>query len=79
VVETAEQRFGKELQRTRKQCGLSQEELGFQADIHVSYVSQLERGTKSPSLGVVLRLAAALGRPAWEMVRATEEGLAHRE
>lgn len=59
-MRTPEHIFGKELKRIRRDCGLSQEELGFRADIHWSYVSQLERGLKSPSLGVMVRIAKAL-------------------
>jgi len=71
-VGTAEKRYGKELQKARASAGISQEDLADGAGVHVSYVSQLERGLKSPTLGVMLRLADALGCSAWELVQAAE-------
>jgi len=78
VVSSAEQLFGKEIQRARVACGISQEELGHRADIHSSYVSQLERGLKSPSLGVILRVAGALEHPASELIKAVEIAMSQR-
>ena len=45
----------------RRSCGLSQEQLAFEADIDRTYVSQIERGLGNPSLAVMCRLACALG------------------
>lgn len=42
--------FAKALKQLRKQKGLTQEALAFEVGIHRTYVSQLERGQKSPSL-----------------------------
>lgn len=70
---TPEHFFGLELKRTRLACGVSQQELAFRSDIHWSYVSQLERGKKSPSLGVVFRLARALEVPASTLILAVED------
>jgi len=72
TVSTAEVRFGKEVKKERESCKISQEELGFEAEIHSSYVSQLERGLKSPSLGVILRISKALNVPASELLRRIE-------
>ena len=69
---TVEIRFGKEVLRCRKERGFTQEELADRAEIHSTYVSQLERGRKSPTLKVIMRLAHALSRPASEMIRAVE-------
>lgn len=52
--------FGKVLQQLRKECGLSQEGLGFESGYHRTYISQLERGKKSPSLQTIFQLAEAL-------------------
>lgn len=54
--------------------GFSQEELADRAEVHSSYISQLERGVKSPTLGVIVRLARALGRPASDIMRAVDMG-----
>ena len=42
--------FAKVLRQLRKEKKLSQEKFGFEAGLHRTYVSQLERGLKSPSL-----------------------------
>ncbi|MBY0247167.1 MAG: helix-turn-helix domain-containing protein [Nitrospiraceae bacterium] len=72
---TAEQFFGEEIGRLRRTRGFSQEELGFQAGIHRTYVSQIERGIKSPTLVVILKLAQALGRPASQLIAEVEKQL----
>jgi transcriptional regulator with XRE-family HTH domain len=41
----------------------------------VTYISQLERGLKSPSLATLMLLGAALGTAAAELVAATEQVL----
>ena len=66
--------LGKEIARLRKRIGLSQEELGFRAEVHRTYISQLERGLKSPTLSVILKLSRALKAPASRLVAAVEQG-----
>ena len=44
----------------RKQKGLSQEELAFQAGINRNYVGQIEREEKSPNLMLLKNTAAHL-------------------
>ncbi len=72
-----EQLFGQVLQETRKSRGLSQEELGFEANYHRTYISQLERGQKNPSLKAIFRLARALGVKPSEMIRQVEKATGH--
>ena len=45
----------------RKQKGLSQEELAFQAGINRNYVGQIEREEKSPTVDMIEKLASSLG------------------
>ncbi len=52
--------FGTELKRLRFEAGISQEELAFEAGFHRTYISQLERGVKSPTLKTLFSLAEAL-------------------
>lgn len=52
--------FGEVLRRLRSAKGLSQEALGFRAGLHRTYVSQLERGLKSPSLRTIEKIAHVL-------------------
>jgi len=65
--------FGAVINGERKRLGMSQERLGLRAKIHPTYISQLERGLKSPSLEVIAALAKALGSKPFELVRAAEE------
>lgn len=53
--------FGKVLRRLRRQRGLTQEQLGLEADLRRTYVSVLELGRQQPSLTTILKLATALG------------------
>lgn len=53
--------FGKVLRRLRRQRGLTQEQLGLEADLRRTYVSLLELGRQPPSFTTILKLATALG------------------
>ncbi|MCA6105394.1 helix-turn-helix transcriptional regulator [Bradyrhizobium sp. WSM 4400] len=52
--------FGKIIAGLRLSARLSQEELADRATIHRTYVSQIERGLKSPTIVMLFRLAKAL-------------------
>lgn len=52
--------FGKSLRKLRHGRGLSQEELAFRAGMHVTYLSDLERGLNNPSLAMLVDLARGL-------------------
>lgn len=52
--------FGLVLRRLRKEMGLSQEELGFEAGLQRKHISSLELGDKQPTITSVFKLAAAL-------------------
>ena len=52
--------LGRNVREWRKRRGLSQEELAFESGMKRSYVSDLERGTRNPSVKAVGRLAKAL-------------------
>jgi len=65
-------RFGRALREARLAAALSQEELADRAGLHVSYISQLERGLKSPSLDSVAALAQSLDTTAAALVAAAE-------
>jgi transcriptional regulator with XRE-family HTH domain len=53
--------LGLNVRKYRKQRDMTQEELGLDTDMERSYVSDLERGTRNPSVRAVERLAKALG------------------
>lgn len=42
--------FGKTIRKFRLSKGLSQEQLGFKADVHRTYVGMIERGEKNITL-----------------------------
>ena len=52
--------FGKVLRQLREAAGLTQEQLGFEADLRRTYVSILELGQQQPSLTTILKIAQAL-------------------
>jgi transcriptional regulator with XRE-family HTH domain len=69
---TAEDLFGEVLRELRKKRGLSQEELAFKSGYHATYVGQLERGKKSPSLRAIMSLATSLDISASEFLSRLE-------
>jgi transcriptional regulator with XRE-family HTH domain len=68
--------LGKELKKAREEAGLSQEKLGFEAEIDRSYVSLLENDKKSPTLDVLFRVCDALKIPASELIFRVEKARA---
>jgi len=56
----ARSRVAKNLQRIRRERGLTQEDLSAKADIHQTYLSGVEGGKRNPTVGVLERIAAAL-------------------
>jgi len=55
------QLLGENVRRYRKLKGLTQEQLALEAGMERSYVSDLERGQRNPSVRALGRLAEALG------------------
>jgi len=76
---TAEDCFGEVLRELRKDLGVTQEDLAFKSGYHPTYIGQLERGQKSPSLRAIMRIAGALNAQGSELIRRVEThlGLAH--
>lgn len=56
----ARTRVGVNIQRLRREHELSQEELGSRADVHQTYLSQVEGGKRNPSVDVLERISKAL-------------------
>lgn len=67
--------LGKELSRRRKEAGLSQEALAFDAALDRTYISHLENGHKSPTVDVLLRICRVLGVPAGPLITQVERSL----
>lgn len=53
--------LGVNVRHHRKLKGMTQEELAAAAEMERSYVSDLERGTRNPSVAALGRIAEALG------------------
>ncbi len=63
-------RLGKVLKTLREEKGLKQVELARKAKLTQPYLAQLEAGVKkNPSLGILKRLAKALGVPVTELLK----------
>jgi transcriptional regulator with XRE-family HTH domain len=70
--------FGKVISRLRQSAQFSQEELADRVGIHRTYVSQIERGLKSPTILMLLNLSKALDTTPSRVMRLfeTEDGAA---
>jgi transcriptional regulator with XRE-family HTH domain len=62
------QRLGRNIKRLRSQKGISQEQFAFDAGIHRTYISDLERGARNPTILVVEKIARALGTTAGRLL-----------
>lgn len=65
--------FASVLKKLRIQKGLSQEELAFKANLHRTYISQLERGLKSPTLNTISILADVLDVSLAQFVKSIQD------
>ena len=54
------ERLSRNLRRLRQATKLSQEAFADQAGLHRTYISDLERGARNPTITVVEKLARAL-------------------
>lgn len=65
--------FANTLRKLRAEKKLSQEELAFKANLHRTYISQLERGLKSPTLNTLYILAGVLDVSLAEFINLIEK------
>ena len=65
-------RFPVVLREARSEKGFSQEELADRAGLHRTYISQIERGVKSPSLRSLEQITDALEMPLWTLLKRLE-------
>jgi transcriptional regulator with XRE-family HTH domain len=61
-------RVGANVRRFRQELGLSQEALAFEAGLHRTYLSGVERGVRNPTVLVLQEIATALKVPAWRLL-----------
>jgi transcriptional regulator with XRE-family HTH domain len=55
-----QKKFGASVRAFRIQLGISQEELAWRADLHRTYICDVERGARNVSLRSIYKLARAL-------------------
>ena len=63
-------RLGRNVRHLRTREGWSQEDYAERAGIHRTYVSDIERGERNPTITIVEKLAVALGVSASELLAA---------
>lgn len=59
-MENIDQSIAHVIKELREKKGLSQEQLSFDADLHRTYISQLERGVKSVTVKSLIKITNAL-------------------
>lgn len=59
-MEDVRKKFGEQLRKLRQEKDLTQEELADKAGMHFTYIGQIERGQRNPSLVNLHKLAKAL-------------------
>ena len=67
--------FGKAMRKFRISAGLSQEKLAELADVHRTYVGDVERGERNISVVNMVKVADALGMKLSDVVREMERSL----
>ena len=67
-----EKKFGLTVKKRREALGYSQEVFAEKAQIHRTYVSEIENGRVSLGIHVAEKIADALGRPLSSLVREAE-------
>ncbi len=70
-----ERELGRRLRTLREAKGWSQEELADQCGIHRTYVSQLERGLKSPTIRLLWSICDCLSVKPSEYIAQIESAL----
>ena len=66
--------FGASIRERRKQLGMSQEALAERADLHRTYISDVENGLRNISLENIHRLSRALDIPLSAVFSRVESG-----
>ena len=57
------QRIGANVRRLRLEKGWSQERYAFEAEIHRTYISDIERAERNPTVTIIEKLAKPFGIP----------------
>ena len=68
LIPIAKHAFSQKIRLIRRVKNLSQERIGEIADLHRTYIGQIERGEVSPTLDTAEQIAQALGLELWEVL-----------
>lgn len=60
--------IGENIRSLRRTKGLSQEQLALRAEINASYMGQVERGEKNPTIDVLNKISQALQTPLEQII-----------
>ncbi len=63
VITPTRRRLARKIRDLRKKAGMSQEELGFSAGLHRTYIGSIERAEQNVSVDNIHKLAKALKIP----------------
>jgi transcriptional regulator with XRE-family HTH domain len=74
-METFELVLGRVIAEERKRAALTQEALAYRCKLHPTYISQLERGLKSPTVRALAAIADAVGVRTSDLVRRAEDSV----
>ena len=64
--------LGQSIRKHRERLALTQEELSEKSDTHRTYLADIERGSRNPTIETIRRLALALGIPISEIFETAE-------
>ena len=67
-MDKVKKQFGDQLRKLRHKRNWTQEELADRAGMHSTYIGQIERGVRNPSLVNLYKLAKALKVSAGELL-----------
>lgn len=65
--------LGQRIRFFRKRKGISQEQLSKLADLHPTYIGQIERGEKNASIETIYKIAQGLQIPIVQLLEKIEE------
>lgn len=66
---TSRKQLGKRIRKLRGQLEISQEELGFRAGLHRTYIGTIERAEQNVSIDNIHKIAKALKIPVEELFK----------
>jgi len=59
-ITKSQAKFGRKIQRRRKEMGITQEELAYRINLSRTHMGHIEQGRRAPSMEVLNKIAKAL-------------------